>query len=132
MKKIITLIASIALSFSLSAAEPNYDFGYLTVAAYKQLTENEQRVVVVAAREATVFSLHNVEIHWLDKCVAELTNEDLQVAVNTVVAESQDQQASFVGTFVLLIGQICIAVQEQQEPQPEGFQFQVPPPTTII
>ena len=119
MKNIIALLAFLSLAFS-SAAEPNYDFGYLTVAVYRNLSENEQRLVIVAAREATVFTLHNADIHWLDQCVAELTNEDIQAAVNTVTdVQGEDVDSSVVATFVQLIGQLCIATSQPQAEQPD-------------
>lgn len=113
MKKILALVCLLACSFS-SAAQ-----GYLTIEVFKNLSANKQRLVVIAARETMIFTLHNVEIHWLDKCISDLTDETVQTIIDTVVhVKGEELQASFVSSFVFLTGQLCVALQEQAQRAP--------------
>lgn len=100
-----------------------FQFGWLSVGTFQNLTTNEQNLIMVATRDTLVFSLHTMNRHSLETCVGRISQEELEAIRNTALTMPSNvpEIRSIVITGITRLAvQLCKTSQPQPKVTPES------------
>lgn len=94
------------------------NYRWLNTEKFQKLTTNEQNAILVATRDTLVLSLHTMNQHDLEDCVALIQREEMG-AIRDTILDVKLGDKRFTDSVVLGIAQLAMALCTIQEPEPE-------------
>jgi len=107
-----------SFAFGQESIEVELQYTWLTPSNFQKLTENEQKVVIIATRDIVVYALHALNRHDEEECIKVISNEELNAVKNTIafMPETDSEiEANTTSIITRYLTAIC-SVEPESEP----------------